>query len=319
MKYRIILQAFAVVLMFGFAPSSQAAEPASDLGQKLFCWKVTGPQGVVYLLGTLHVGSADFYPLAPILETSFKQADTLITEAELIEPQASSHLLKMLLEKGVYPSGDTIDKHIGPETRAHLARYIATTTELASSYTRLKPWFLSFAIALVEAKRMGFDASNGVDRHFVDEATEMHKPIGTLETAEAQLELMGSFPDDLQDKFLLSTLVDAEHKTEIIDGMITAWKSGNAEAMDEATTAYSREYPALQPVFEKMFGQRNDAMTQKIERFLQTPKTYFVAVGAGHLTGERGILSQLRGKHYDIEQLQDRGIKSAAKFWRKPS
>jgi uncharacterized protein YbaP (TraB family) len=86
--------------------------------------------------------------------------------------------------------------------------------------------------------------------------------------------------------------------------------------MDAATTAYSREYPALASVFDKMFGQRNDAMTLKIEQFLQTPKTYFVAVGAGHLAGERGILNQLRGRHYDIEQLQDRGIKSAAKFSR---
>jgi hypothetical protein len=316
MKYRTILQAFAVVLMLGFAPPGQAAEPASDLGQKLFCWKVTGPLGVVYLLGTLHVGRADFYPLAPILETSFKQADTLVTEAELSEPQASSHLLKVLLQTGVYPTGDSIDKHIGEDTRARLARYIGTTQELASSYARMKPWFLSFAITLVEAKRMGFDPSNGVDRHFVDEATQMHKPIATLETADAQLEMMSSFPDELQDKYLLSTLVDAEHKTEIIDGMIAAWKSGNAEAMDEATAAYSQEYPALAPVFDKMFGQRNDAMMLKIEQFLQTPKTYFVAVGAGHLAGERGILSQLRGKHYDVEQLQDRGIKSAAKFSR---
>jgi uncharacterized protein YbaP (TraB family) len=316
MKYRTILQAFAVVLMVSLAPLGWAAEPAGDLGQKLFCWKVTGPLGVVYLLGTLHVGRADFYPLAPILETSFKQADTLVTEAELSEPQASSHLLKVLLQTGVYPTGDSIDKHIGEDTRARLARYIGTTQELASSYARMKPWFLSFAIALVEAKRMGFDPSNGVDRHFVDEATQMHKPIATLETADAQLEMMSSFPDELQDKYLLSTLVDAEHKTEIIDGMIAAWKSGNAEAMDEVAAAYPRDYPELKPVFEKMFAQRNDAMTQKIERFLQTPKTYFVAVGAGHLTGERGILSQLRGKHYDIEQLQDRGIKSAAQFSR---
>ena len=96
MKYRAFLQALTVVLMFGFAPLGQAAEPAGELGQKLFCWKVTGPQGVVFLLGTLHVGSADFYPLPAILETSFKQADTLVTEAELIEPQSSSHLLKVL-------------------------------------------------------------------------------------------------------------------------------------------------------------------------------------------------------------------------------
>src|ERR1700730_5378340 len=108
MKYRTILQAFAVVLMFGFAPPSQAAEPASDLGQKLFCWKVTGQQGVVDLLGTLHVGRADFYPLPAILETSFKQADTLITEAELTEPQASWDLLKLVLEQAVYPTGDSM-------------------------------------------------------------------------------------------------------------------------------------------------------------------------------------------------------------------
>src|SRR5260370_37977126 len=169
----------------------------------------------------------------------------------------------MRLETGTYATGDSIDKHIGQETRARLTRYIATTQELAASYAWLKSWFLSFAIALVEAKRMGFDAGNGVDRHFVDEATEMHKPIATLETAESQLELMSAFPDELQDKFLLSTLVDAEHKTETIEAMIAAWKSGNAEAMDEATAAYPREYPALKPVFEKMFGQRNDAMTQK--------------------------------------------------------
>ena len=318
MKYRVFLQALTVVLIFCFAPPAWAAEPAGELGQKLFCWKVTGPKGVVYLLGTLHVGSADFYPLPAILETSFKQADTLVTEAEVIEPQASSHLLKVLLAKGVYPSGDSVDKHISQETNVRLTRYVATSKELASSYARLKPWFLSFAIALAEAKRMGFDPSNGVDRHFVDEATEMHKPIATLETAEAQLELMNSFPDELQDKLLMATLIDAEHKTEIIDGMIAAWKSGDAEAMD-AATASSREYPALKPVFDQLFGQRNDAMTQKIEQFLQTPKTYFVAVGAGHLTGDRGILSQLRGGHYDVEQLQDRGIKSAAKFSRKPS
>ena len=64
MKYRVFLQALTVVLIFCFAPPAWAAEPAGELGQKLFCWKVTGPKGVVYLLGTLHVGSADFYPLA---------------------------------------------------------------------------------------------------------------------------------------------------------------------------------------------------------------------------------------------------------------
>ena len=96
---------FAICL----APSARAAEPAGDTAQKLFLWKVTGSQGVVYLFGTVHLGRADLYPLAPIIEASFKQADTLITEADLIEPQDTSRVLKLLLQKGVYPAGDTVE------------------------------------------------------------------------------------------------------------------------------------------------------------------------------------------------------------------
>ena len=95
---------------------------------------------------------------------------------------------------------------------------------------------------------------------------------------------MNSFPDELQDQLLLAALLDAEHKSELIDRLLQAWKSGNIDAMAETTIRYADEYPRLKPVFEKMFDQRNDAMTRQIEQFLQTPKTYFVAVGAGHLT-----------------------------------
>jgi len=319
MRDRAFLRAFLVVLICCFASVSRAAEPASDTAHKLFFWKVTGSPGVVYLLGTVHVGKAELYPLAAIIESSFGQADVLVTEADLVEAQDPAHLLKMLLQRGVYPIGDSVEKHIGEETRAHLTRYIETTKELASSYTRLKPWFLSVAIAMAEAKRMGFATGEGLDKHFVDAAVKIQKPIATLETVESQLNLMNSFSDELQDQFLLAALLDAEHKSELIDRLLQAWKSGNIEAMAETTMRYADEYPRLKPVFEKMFDQRNDGMARQIEQFLQTPKTYFVAVGAGHLLGERGILSQLRRNNYDVEQLQDRGIKSAAKFSRKPS
>jgi uncharacterized protein YbaP (TraB family) len=312
MKTRAIWRACLILLLLCFSPLARGSEPGGDTAQKLFLWKVTGSPGVVYLFGTIHVGRADFYPLAPIIETSFKEADTLITEADLNEPQDSNRLLKMLLQKGTYPAGDSVENHIGQQTRAHLLPYVAATKELAASYTRLKPWFLTVSIAVIEAKRMGFDTDKGLDRHFADAAAEMHKPIGTLETTEFQLELMNSFSEELQDRLLLSALLDAERKTELMDGMLQAWKSGNADALEETKLRYVRDYPQLKPVFEKMFDQRNDGMTQQIEQFLQTPKTYFVAVGAGHLTGDRGILSQLRSKNYEIEQLHDKALRNTA-------
>jgi len=114
-------------------------------------------------------------------------------------------------------------------------------------------------------------------------------------------------------------LLDTEKKPEVMGQLLQAWKSGDAERLHETTTRYLRDYPVLKPLFEKMFDQRNDSMTQKIEEFLKTPKTVFVAVGAGHLTGERGILAQLRAKNYEIEQLHDKGLRSAAALTENPN
>jgi uncharacterized protein YbaP (TraB family) len=319
MIYRAIRHACLILFLLCFAPLAFGSEPAGEAGAKLFCWKVTGPEGgAVYLLGTIHAGRADFYPLPAVIENSFKEADTLVTETDLTEPQGSSRLLKLLLEQGTYPRGDSVENHIGAETRAHLAHYVATSKELGSDYTHLKPWFLSIAIAIVEAKRAGLNTNEGIDRHFVDQAMAMKKPIGTLETSEFQLELMNSFSDELQDQLLLAALLDTEKKPEVMGQLLQAWKSGNAEGLHETTTRYLRDYPVLKPLFEKMFDQRN-AMTQKIEEFLKTPKIVFVAVGAGHLTGERGILAQLRAKNYAVEQLHDKGLRSAAVFTENPN
>ena len=320
MTYRAIRHACLILFLLWFAPLAWASEPAADAGPKLFCWKVTGSEGgAVYLLGTIHAGRADFYPMPAVIETSFKQADTLVTETDLTEPQGSSRLLKLLMEKGTYPRGDSVENHIGAETRAHLAHYVATSKELGSDYTHLKPWFLSVAIALVEAKRAGLNTNEGMDRHFVDQATAMKKPIETLETSEFQLDLMNSFSEELQDQMLLAALLDTEKKPEMMGQLLSAWKSGDAERLHGATMRYLREYPVLKPLFAKMFDERNDAMTQKIEAFLKAPKTMFVAVGAGHLTGERGILAQLRAKNYEIEQLHDKPLRNAAALTENPN
>ena len=168
---------------------------------------------------------------------------------------------------------------------------------------RFRPWLVSVLVVQLELKRMGFDPVNGVDRHFLDEARQSHKPVGALEDAGSQLEFFNSLSDELQDRLLLSSLVDMEKLPDVLDLLTRAWQSGDAAAMHELITSSVRDYPQLKPLMTKLFDDRNTAMTAKIERFLQTPKSYFVAVGAGHLVGDKGILSQLRRKNFRVEQL----------------
>jgi uncharacterized protein YbaP (TraB family) len=295
--------AIAALALCSFASAGAELPTAGDGAQKHFLWKVTGPTGVVYLFGTIHAGKAAFYPLPSVIEDSFKKADTLIEEIDTSDPGEAARIEQGLAAVGGYANGDTITNHLSEATRSHLAAYVKKGRLPEPAIANMRPWLVSILVVQLEMKRRGVDPSYGLDQHFLKEARLSHKPIGALEDAASQLRLLSSLSEEFQDRLLLSSLVDMEKWADTFDLLTRAWQSGDAAAMAEAITRSVREYPQLEPLMAKLLDERNTAMTAKIERFLQTPKSYFVAVGAGHLVGDQGILSQLRRKNFRVEQL----------------
>jgi uncharacterized protein len=295
--------AIAALALCCFTSAGATPSAAGDGAPKHFLWKVTGPKGVVYLLGTIHAAKADFYPLPSIIEDSFEKTDTLIEEIDISEPAEAARVQQGLIETGSYPNGDAITNHLSEVTRSHLAAYVKKGGLPEPAIAHMRPWLVSILVELGEMKQMGFDPSFGLDRHFLEEAQQSRKKIGALEDAESQLKMLSSLSEEFQDRLLLSSLVNMEKSHDVLDFLTRAWQSGDAAAMEEVITSSVRDYPQLKPLMTKLFDDRNTAMTAKIERFLQTPKTYFVAVGAGHLVGDEGILSQLRRKNFRVEQL----------------
>src|SRR5215472_5763828 len=116
--------AIAALALCCFASAGAALPAAGDGAPKHFLWRVTGSKGVVYLLGTIHVGKADFYPLPPVIEDSFKKADRLIEEVDLSEPAETARMRQWVTADGGYANGDTITNHLSEVTRSHLAAYV---------------------------------------------------------------------------------------------------------------------------------------------------------------------------------------------------
>ena len=295
--------AIAALALCSLASAGAELPAAGDGAQKHFLWKVTGPTGVVYLFGTIHAGKAAFYPLPSVIEDSFKEADTLIEEIDTSDPGEAARIEQGLAAVGGYTNGDTITNHLSEATRSHLAAYVKKGGLPEPAIANMRPWLVSILVVQLEMKRRGVDPSYGLDQHFLKESRLSHKPIGALEDAASQLRLLSSLSEELQDRLLLSSLVDMEKWADAFDLLTRAWQSGDAAAMQEVITSSVRDYPQLKPLMTKLLDDRNTAMTTKIERFLQTPKSYFVAVGAGHLVGDQGILSQLQRKNFRVEQL----------------
>ena len=301
----------AALTLCCFAPAGAEAPAAGDGAPKHFLWKVVGPKGVVYLLGTIHVGKADFYPLPSIIEDSFNKADMLIEEIDLSEiarsPAEANRLALKLIEDGSYPNGDTITNHLSEVTRSHLSAYLKKGGHSEETVAHLRPWLVADLILDWEMKRIGFDAAYGLDIHFVEEAQQSHKEIGALEDADSQLKQLSSGSEEFQDRLLLNELVNLEKWPDVMNLLTRAWQSGDTAALQQVITSIG-DYPQLEPLppeplMTKQLDDRNTVMTAQIERFLQTPKGYFVAVGARHLLGDNGILSQLQRKNFMVEQL----------------
>ena len=60
---------FALILTCVGAAAQTAPAPAT---KKAIFWKVTSPTSTVYLLGSIHLGSKDMYPLPKEIEDAFE-------------------------------------------------------------------------------------------------------------------------------------------------------------------------------------------------------------------------------------------------------
>jgi len=84
---------------------------------------------------------------------------------------------------------------------------------------------------------------------------------------------------------------------------VAAWQSGNASMMEEAVKLANEGMKLTATLDEKVLYGRNAKMATRIEEFLKGGDKHFVAVGAMHLVGKRGLVEMLRAKGYEIRQL----------------
>src|SRR5437016_7763004 len=158
---RTVARRVAVAVVAAVVGALSAQTPAQT---RAFAWKATRGQGVVYLVGSVHMLTTDFYPLAPALDTAFKDSDLLVEEADLNEMLSPNTQFSML-SKGMLPAGQTIDKVVTPSTLALINQHFDSGLLPLEALKQFKPWFLAMTLEAMEWQKAGFDASLGLDKH----------------------------------------------------------------------------------------------------------------------------------------------------------
>lgn len=269
---------------------------------KAFIWRVDSDSGTVYLMGSIHVGDAGIYPLDNIIEEAYELADNLVVEVDITNVNVTG-ITSLMIEYGRYPQGEGLKKSIPGELYTKLSDYFSVRGMSITLMDIFRPWFINTMMEQMELEALGYSTEYGIDMYFLRKATKSGKNIIELETAEFQIEIVASMPDELM-LMAVEEVLEEPMTKEILEDLFSAWESGDTVVVESLIFEGMDENPEYEPFFQAIYTERNYSMADKIEEFLEDDEVYFVVVGAAHLVGDEGIVSILEDRGYQTEQLE---------------
>jgi uncharacterized protein YbaP (TraB family) len=271
-------------------------------GQKTgsqFMWKVEGPGGSsAYLLGSLHVLTADFYPLNATINRAFAESKTLVEEID-IDETSDPMVMMAALSKAMLTDGRTLDQIVAPDVYAEVKKRAEKAGMPMAAIQRMKPWLVAITLMAPTLQAAGFKPELGIDRHFYDRAKDSGMKRQGLETMAFQLDQFDSLSPKLQEELLKTTMEDLDKEVNGVKEMAQAWQFGNVAAMEKMTLTELHEAPEL---YQKLLVERNHNWIPHIETCLKQNAGCFVVVGAAHLVGPDGLPTLLSKKGYKVTQ-----------------
>lgn len=279
-------------------------------GAKGFLWKATKGDNTLYLLGSIHLGIPDMYPLHKDIRDAFEASDSLWVELNLLsdDPEDTDYFTKSML----FTDGTTLQDHVSKDTYEKLQKVLAELNLPDDSFDTLKPWAISTSLSMTSLMSSPEDITQastlGVDMYFLQSALLTQKPIKELEGMKLQADVFNNVPmkdqekdlNDALDSILNPTATDAEAPDEFKLWQ-QQWTDGDVDGFTTSFTA-SQEFVESESA-KRLFGERDKNMATKLAALLdqEGKSTYFVVVGSGHFVIKDMIIDQLKQKGYQVE------------------
>jgi len=285
-------------LLGSTAALAQTAAPLPDAEPAM--WVVKDQDTTIYLFGTFHAldGKRDWFN--DEVRAAFDASQEVVLE--IITPDDPAEMRPALLRHALTaPGTPTLSSKLTPAGRTRLAAALVKNKMPPGSLDRFRPFFASVTLASLQFGEMGMGAEQGAEAVIKRAMKGGTKQLGAVETIDEQFALLNALPEFEQLRILESTLKDDGAMAKEITSMLDAWNRGDAKAVAKAIQQSDKESPAL---YKLMFTDRNARWAKWVDGRLDKPGTVFMAVGAGHLAGDRSLVTLLEKEGHRVSRVQ---------------
>jgi len=265
--------------------------------QKGLLWQIDKP-GLTpsYLFGTIHSEDSRVTQLPPIVSSRFKQADSVSLELQM----NMSNMMKVASAM-FFVGEQSLDKLIDKALFDQIVKAMRQYYIPAMLVKKLKPWAVIATLSTPPTKTGQF-----LDLQLYQKAQQLQIPTYGLETIKEQLAVFEKFSLDEQLIMLKETVKQLDKMPAIFDKLHELYLQRDLTALMRFSIEYmhsSSDNQALVDAFYKrIVDDRNIIMLDRMEKRLEEGNA-FIAVGALHLPGDKGLLKLLQARGYRLSVL----------------
>ena len=242
-----------------------------------------------YLFGTMHTGVDAEKELNPIVFTKLDEAKVVVMEADVFNVDPFE-----IAKTAMYPPGKSVVKDLKPEHWKIVVDRLASFLMPESSLAQMKPWFIGTMLVQKMLPEV-----EPIDSVIYKRASKAGKKLVYVETVKEQLDMVEKSFDV---KVLDDMLGDMKKTEQMTLDLADAYRKGDVEKLT-ALTFDPEEMKKHPPMFDLLFFARNAKWVPKLGPMFDQGGV-FVAVGAGHLLGDKGVPALLANKGYSVERIK---------------
>jgi uncharacterized protein len=295
----LLFRAFWFVLMLAGFISGNAQKGKQKPLEKSLLWEISG-NGLAkpsYLYGTIHMICKDDASLGDSLIAAIQRSDRVYFEVDM------DNLMEMVMALKDFKmrNDTTLSDLLSKEDYEKVKRYMESKSSLLpfSKLETFKPMLVS---SLLMESDAGCEKAVAMEQLILEEAKKSRKRVEGLETMSYQASIFDSIPYKLQAEQLLKYVKDEGSKTQAdkqFEEMVDAYKDQDIEKLG----AFINEDDGLGGYGDLLLYNRNRNWVQKLKTIMPE-KSVIIAVGAGHLAGENGVIKLLRKEGYIVKPVK---------------
>jgi hypothetical protein len=273
------------------------AEPAERFARGLL-WQVSRAGAAPsYVFGTIHLPDPRALEIPQPVLAALGRARLYAMET----PHGEGHDWR-LYEAAQFDDGRTLQGVIGDDDFARVRAALAPRGVPEPVLARLKPWA---ALANIVVVPEGY-AHLTLDQRLLALARERRLGVEALEGTEEHIAVLDGIPLDSQVAMLRHTLEHRDALAAMIEPTLQAWLRRDLAGIHAVNERVVARYPQMAPhyrVFERhVVEHRSITMAHRLHLRLRAGGV-FVAVGAAHLYGDKGLLRLIERQGYRVSRV----------------